>query len=554
MPCSHRLVSLLAVLLIAPVGLAQKTGQSTPRDDKKPVPRTDPAKVGKLPLSGLTPAKLMPGICRLKYRISTASKECQDFFDQGLAFFYSYTWMEATRSFETASLHDPDCAIVWWALSRALERYGKGNHSQALKKAQDLITKASDRERLLIKARLQEKGMWPNVGDPEARKKAAIATLDELLALYPDDEEGWYARAQMAANAALFGGQMASAPFYHALLKVNPLHPGANHELVHFYENIKRPALGWHYAEKYIESSPGLPHALHMQAHLGTRIGRWDRTTDYSAKAIECQRLIHRVQGVKPKEDWQYSHHLETLMLSLIHDGRFDEARKLRAECEKEGIEHRLPWFRLHLAERDYEAALQIAERSRKNDKTGLSYMKALVYLARDENERAAAEVAVLQEAYQRNRNNKKLEQQLWEVQGILMCRQGGVEGGLKLLARLVDQTKNDYRHHAWGNGAYYMEAWGIAALRAGKLDVAEEAFLEALAHDAGSVRGALGMQVVCERQNRTEEAERFAELAQRCWRRAQPESLQIELHHLRRQDSPTTATTGIPKTEESKK
>ena len=97
---------------------------------------------------------------------------------------------------------------------------------------------------------------------------------------------------------------------------------------------------------------------------------------------------------------------------------------------------------------------------------------------------------------------------------------QGGADGGLKLLAKIVDKTKDDFRHHAWGHGAYYMEAWGEAALKAGRLDVAEEAFLEALAHDWGSVRGALGMQVVCEREGRTEEALRFAELASRCWPR----------------------------------
>jgi len=41
-------------------------------------------------------------------------------------------------------------------------------------------------------------------------------------------------------------------------------------------------------------------------------------------------------------------------------------------------------------------------------------------------------------------------------------------------------------------------------------------------------------MQVVCERQHRDEEAHRFAELAQRCWRRADPGLLQAELQYLR--------------------
>ena len=68
-----------------------------------------------------------------------------------------------------------------------------------------------------------------------------------------------------------------------------------------------------------------------------------------------------------------------------------------------------------------------------------------------------------------------------------MLCATGAGADGLKLLQRTVEKTKDDYYHHAWGGGAYYMEAWGIGALDAGNKDVAEEAFLEALAHDSGS-------------------------------------------------------------------
>jgi Tfp pilus assembly protein PilF len=498
-----------------------------------------------LPYCGLMPSKITPNLCVVKYPITTTSKECQAFFDQGLGYFYSYVWMEAARSFETAVRKDPDCPMAWWGLNRALERY-KGNHLAALKKAQELLPRASHRENLLITARLQERGLLPGVGNPDARKLAAIKTLDTLLALYDDDEEGWYYRAQLAGGAGLFGGQVSAVPFYKALLRVNPLHPGANHELVHFYENFRRPALGWPYAENYITSSPGIPHAFHMQAHLATRLGRWDKTSDRSSRAIDLERAYHRDMNVKPPDDFQYSHHLETLMRSLTHDGRFQEAHELKKECEHLNFKQYEPWFRLHIAERHWDEALQIAaEYRKKTDKQTAAYMAALVYLCRGEPERAAPEVAVLQEAYQRGRSNKTLENRLSETQGLLQCQQGQVDAGLKLLARLVARTKDDYSHHAWGNGAYYMEAWGIAALKAGRLDAAEEAFLEALAHDPGCFHAALGLQILCEQQARTEEALRYAELAQRCWRRAAPSDVSAEFlalqkpYHEARRDQP---------------
>src|SRR5262249_38633278 len=108
----------------------------------------------KLPLTGLSPAQPHPGLCQLSYRISTASPECQAFFDQGLAFYYSYVYMEAARSFETATRYDPKCAIAYWGLSRAQDNpYSRGDANVSLKKAQELLPYASDRGRLLITAR-----------------------------------------------------------------------------------------------------------------------------------------------------------------------------------------------------------------------------------------------------------------------------------------------------------------------------------------------------------------------------------------------------------------
>src|SRR5260370_11469806 len=139
-----------------------------PAEDSKPAET-------KMPMTGLAPDKLHPVLCCVKYRVSTTSPECQAFFDQGLGYFYSYVWMEAARSFETAAQHDPDCALAWWGLSRALERWGKRNEStKALLKADALKDRASHREQQLILARMQEKGQARNVGDAEKRQQAAI--------------------------------------------------------------------------------------------------------------------------------------------------------------------------------------------------------------------------------------------------------------------------------------------------------------------------------------------------------------------------------------------
>ena len=129
----------------------------------------------------------------------------------------------------------------------------------------------------------------------DERRKRATQTLDEMLTIYDDDEEAWFARGALLGGFQ--GGPNEGVPYYKALLRLNPVHPGANHELVHFYEGSRRPALGWPYAVGYMASSPGIPHAFHMQAHLAMRIGKWEQTTDWSARAIEMEREYHRTQG-----------------------------------------------------------------------------------------------------------------------------------------------------------------------------------------------------------------------------------------------------------------
>lgn len=490
----------------------------------------------------LPAAVYVPDLCVYRYRVGTPSADCQKFVDQALGFFYSYVWIEAARSAETALRYDPDCAFAWLVLHKGLDKWGRGDATAALKKAQELMPKAPHREQMLITARLHEKGLM-GTGGMDERKKKAIQSLDEMLTVYDDDQEAWFARGAIHGTQNV---QTDSVPFYKALLRINPVHPGANHELVHFHEGAKRPALGWPNAKGYMASSPGIPHAFHMQAHLAMRIGKWESTTDWSSKAIEMERAYHAAQGVKHHEDHQFSHHMETLTLGLLHDGRFREADEIRTIAAGHGYRFTQSWFRLALGQRDWAAAEKIIADQRKSDKTLASYMAALVYLARGDTGKAAAEVDVLRQAQQTKKGDRRVEQRLWEVQGRLMCQTGSGDAGVKLLKRTVEKTKDDYYFHSWGGGGYYMEAWGVGALDAGNGAEAEQAFLEALAHDSGSATAALGMQALCTRLGRTDEANRFEVLARRSWAKADPVAFEYLRTDLAQRAShvPTTAAT----------
>jgi hypothetical protein len=365
-----------------------------------------------------------------------------------MAYFHSYVWMEAVRCFQTATVRDPDCAMAWWGLNRAAEKWNRGDDTPALIKARNLLAGASDREQRLIRARAIEKGVLGSTPVANHRRQAS-QVLDEMLALYPEDEEAWYYRAQLAE------GRGGGIPYYQALVRINPLHPGANHELVHYYDNSQRPALGWVNAENYLKSSPGVPHAWHMQAHLATRLGRWQLVTNRCLRSVELGRAYHRAMRIQPAEDHQFGHHIEVLTMALTHDGRFAEARKIKAEAHALGYRHFLAWFQLHSAERDWAAALTVAEEARNDDSALGHALAAIADLGLGKPAEASSEIKALKssgfeppvstgteteaspETMAAFISGDQRQRLLWEAEGQLLCQTGQAAEGLNSTARV---------------------------------------------------------------------------------------------------------------------
>ena len=151
------------------------------------------------------------------------------------------------------------------------------------------------------------------------------------------------------AGAARRGRPNAKAVFYKALLRVNPCTPGRTTNSSTSTRTSGGPRSAGRTRRATSSRRPGIPHAFHMQAHLGMRIGKWGVTTDWSWRAIELQMAYHKHQGVKPGEDHQFNHHMETLTRSLVHDGRFAEAKKIKAKAEGYKYSFRPEWFRMAL-------------------------------------------------------------------------------------------------------------------------------------------------------------------------------------------------------------
>src|SRR5262245_41946945 len=66
------------------------------------------------------PATLVAGLGRLNHPIATASREAQQFFNQGLTFVYAFNHDEAIRSFRRAVELDPASPMPHWGIALAL--------------------------------------------------------------------------------------------------------------------------------------------------------------------------------------------------------------------------------------------------------------------------------------------------------------------------------------------------------------------------------------------------------------------------------------------------
>jgi tetratricopeptide (TPR) repeat protein len=422
----------------------------------------------------------------------------------------------AGRNFQHAANLDAEAPMPYWGLSLVLNNGDRMQPLAAANRALELaLRNGTDKEKRMCAARVLELSR---------RQQEFRDALDSAIGAYPDDVELWIWRGKSVGGAAAIVFQLAAH-------RIQPEHPSPNHELVHNYEGIERPALGWPFTEMYRKSAPNMPHANHMQAHLAMRIGRWD-------EAIDATRMS-RKKSLEGFPELDPSHHIDVLIRALAHEGRFQEA-----ESEPRAYRNGLPWARLIQLKGDTEALDAWADGRRRTNSPDGFYVGALAKL--DRGELAAVPPLLANVEGQRAMNPGIPIYRLNEVKGRYLVQTGETEAGLKLLREAGALAVKDSGLHAWGGGSYMLEVWGEAALRAKRLDEAEEAFHEALAHEHGSILGALGMQVVWEQRGRQEMARHYAERAAAIWRRADPGCLERHLARLRRLAASPVVQSGL--------
>jgi tetratricopeptide (TPR) repeat protein len=286
------------------------------------------------------PAKLMEGMGRIHFPITTRSTEAQAFFDQGVAQMHSFWFVEAERSFRQAAALDAEAPMPQWGIAmvaagdfRPRFQLQDGDNRmipnpraiEAAKRARELAAadgKATDLERMYIDS-------------IHARRTkdddAFVASLRQLVAKYPTEVEARSYLALMIMKGFTLPDKkprtpesMEAAAILRQLMKDAPDHAGVHHYVIHGFEGSEFAKDAWHSCERYAELVPNIPHALHMPGHIYSQTGRWSdaiRSFDSAATNERKYMAADSLYG-----SGHHGHNLHYLAASYAFSGDYDNA------------------------------------------------------------------------------------------------------------------------------------------------------------------------------------------------------------------------------------
>jgi tetratricopeptide (TPR) repeat protein len=278
------------------------------------------------------PVALRTGIGRAHDAASTSSKEAQTFYDHGLAYLHSYTWIDAARSFHVALKHDPKLALAHVGLSVAFVELNRpGEARKAIDAARGLAAGLPDHDRRHIDARELQMRAEEAPGDA-SRLSAYRKSLDDAIAAFPKDDELLLLRgiAESTDPADRGQGSVATAmPYYEKALALVPGHFAARHYIAHAYENTNRVSQALSHAATFAKDAPAVPHARHMHGHSLWRLGRvFEAIAEFEA-ADRLHREYAKAEKLPLEADWHVEHNLGLLGAALSYSGQLKRAETL---------------------------------------------------------------------------------------------------------------------------------------------------------------------------------------------------------------------------------
>lgn len=238
------------------------------------------------------------------YPISTASREAQLWFDNGLAHMHNFNHDEAIASFRKAQASDPGCAMCYWgeglsfgsninypfdpnrgaaglvAAQAAMERInGVGDREAALITA--LATRYSASE---TNAVVENAADYADAMDAVAQQFPADKVILSLAAEANMDTQPW--NYWQDGGRVPYGRTARTLEMIETALNYDPNFAPAIHLYIHIKESSVDPFGAEPYADRLAALNLGVGHLVHMPSHIYLRLGAWKKSQVANVEAI----------------------------------------------------------------------------------------------------------------------------------------------------------------------------------------------------------------------------------------------------------------------------
>jgi tetratricopeptide (TPR) repeat protein len=286
------------------------------------------------------PAKLMEGMGRIDFPITTNSPEAQKFFNQGVAQMHSFWFAEAERSFRQAAALDPEAPMPQWGIAMTaagdfrprFQLQDGDNRTTPNPRARDAANRARELAAIPGKATELERMYVDAVA---ARRMdgddAFVKALRALVAKFSKEVEARSYLALMIMKGFTLPDRKPRTPetmeavaILRDLMKEAPDHPGVHHYVIHGFEGSTFANEAWHSCERYAALVPNIPHALHMPGHIYSQTARWADAVKSFEAAAENERGYMRADSLYGSG--HHAHNVHYLATSYAFSGDYDKA------------------------------------------------------------------------------------------------------------------------------------------------------------------------------------------------------------------------------------
>ncbi|MGJ7030419.1 hypothetical protein [Niabella hirudinis] len=325
-------VFLFAILLLLIAGCKEpgKKADTTTVTPEKERIGCAPATTDKAWYTAGTKAPLFKGLEGIRFKISTSSKEAQDYFNQGMMLAYGFNHAEAARSFFEAARLDSNCAMAYWGFAYVLgPNYNAGmeddNYQRAYEAAQKAISLApgcTPKEQALIRA-LSHRYTEQAPKERGHLDSAFSAAMKNVYNAYSNDPDigALYVESLMDLHPWDLYDKKTGMPrpwtpeivtILEKLIQQYPKHPGAPHFYIHAVEASKTPERGLAQAGLLMQLVPGSGHLLHMPSHIYIRTGNYHLGSLANLNAVKMDSAYItacHAQGAYPLSYYPHNYH-----------------------------------------------------------------------------------------------------------------------------------------------------------------------------------------------------------------------------------------------------